>query len=73
MVMTPWMTSFSTVSYLITGMKSIEPMAHLLNQDTDTQLLFVEVIFIFLVVWIPINRDSMMYTSLILTKESGLK
>lgn len=48
--MTLWTISSNTVFFQITGMKSIEQMVRLHNQDIGIQLYYVEAIFIYLVV-----------------------
>ena len=73
MVMILWMISSNIVFCQIIGMKYIGLMVHHLNPGTDIQLLYVEVISIFLEELIQINRDLMIFISLISIKENGLR
>jgi hypothetical protein len=63
MDMIQWMTFFNTVSFRITGMKSIVQTAHLPSHDTVTQPLSVATRSTYSVELIPTNKGSMTSTS----------
>ena len=68
--MKQWMIFFNIVFFQTIGTKYIEQTDLLHNLDIGIQLVYAEAIFTFLEELIPINKDLMIFTSLILSRES---